>query len=140
MDQTLKVCNLTCSKTFVAANFTVPEGLEGKCEKCGDNCSTCEGTSPYSSCTTCINGYYYYASDKACSLDCPTGWYKNDSNPKTCVDKCSDNCKECSNYINNCTICNNITALKFLQNGVCKEECFPGFYPGTSNICTLCPG
>ena len=75
-----------------------------KCEKCDNNCKTCNHTSH--NCTSCINGKYI---DTVSEIH-------------TCKD-CSDKCQTCEIRGDNCLTCNQNSSFQFFFNYSCYKNC-----------------
>lgn len=108
------VSDLSCSSCICDACNDGYFLVADKCIKCDSKCSKCDGPDS-TQCLVCLSPYYLYQS--TCSLDCPSGFWKSDSD-LTCKN-CHFSCKSCEsgNLDNQCTDC--IDGFVFLS-GMCK--------------------
>ena len=108
------------------------------CEKCLDNCKTCDNNE---TCKSCYDNYFINKNGtcsecitsncKIYKLDgceceaCEEGYFLNDQQCK----KCNDTCKTCEGNENNCTICSKNSFMN--ENNIC-EKC--------DDTCKTCEG
>lgn len=90
--------------------------INGTCTKCLSPCNACLNET---TCTSCLNGTYYYYnstlnSTTRCWSLCPEGFY-GDSISNQCI-SCAFNCKTCANISTLCTSC---TGLYYLSGSTC---------------------
>jgi proprotein convertase subtilisin/kexin type 5 len=120
--QTGGSCAQCASNQFYQALPSPP-----RCTNCHAHCKTCSGPLE-TDCITCHNDIEYKdLNDNKCKGNCVLS-YKNTA-AETCH-PCSTNCLDCTTDANTCSECDQMGTNKFLQSGVCKSECDPGFYPG----------
>ena len=106
--------NSTCVKNCPSNYFKNSKNI---CEKCNENCLTCEETSK--TCTSCSPNFYLH--NNKCLNQCPksTSIHSNISN--ICLN-CDSNCKTCEENVSKCTSCN-FPLLLFNNKCIEKSQC-----------------
>ncbi|EAS02591.2 zinc finger lsd1 subclass family protein (macronuclear) [Tetrahymena thermophila SB210] len=95
------------------------------CDSCHPSCLTCDGGAD-TSCTSCLQNYYYYKNTKSCMRQCPFGSFIDLVN-KSCY-SCKDSCQTCENE-KGCLTCK---PGYFYENQQCVSVCSDGNYPDKS--------
>jgi hypothetical protein len=145
-DFTTNICS-GCSSNLVLSNNSC--GCSGdkilqqlySTYKCMNIIPNCINYIFFEGCSKCDTNYYIFCpsspciySETICVLDCPTGFYKDNSSTATCK-ACETNCGTCTNNTI-CTACINSTYLKAAD---CASSCGIGYYQDTiSKTCNQC--
>lgn len=100
-----------------------------KCLPCDNTCLTCENDPD--NCLTCasINGFDAFLENSECVINCPDGFYAEDSN-NTCT-ACADGCATCTGgTVNDCLNCDDHSAdgvyYKYIGETTCGSACPKG--------------
>ena len=88
------------------SNLTICElngyyGVGRVCTLCQQPCKTCSASA--SNCTTCLEGYIFFASLNQCLVSCPAGYYRSSATNK--CDLCSAECTTCVGSATYCFSC-----------------------------------
>lgn len=87
------------------------------CRRCPPNCKKCNNNS---ACRHCQDGYVYYAPNRSCEKQCPSGYYSSET---TCI-PCEFPCTTCSGTSLNCSSCSTGMALH-QKSQECRKCCNP---------------
>lgn len=130
-------CNQCANGSFVNANNDCVTDCEigytgnpvnGKCEKCEENCAKCIATKS-EVCEECKSGSYLL--EGKCIEDCPKGTFNNELK-RTC-----DPCKKACNACDSVDICNECSEGLILLEGKCIDNC-PEFFVRQNDQCVAC--
>jgi proprotein convertase subtilisin/kexin type 5 len=131
-------CNSTLSNQYFLSSgvcdkncpiYTYPNPVGWVCSLCISPCETC---TQFSSCSSCVNGYYLF--NQTCKNTCPFGYVGLN---RACTE-CTDSCLSCSGSTSNCLSCVSGTYLYNSSSSVCVSTCPFGLFP--NNITQSCTG
>ena len=106
--------NSTCVKNCPSNYFKNSKNI---CEKCNENCLTCEETSK--TCTSCSNNFYLH--NNKCLNQCPKSTSIQSNISNICLN-CDSNCKTCEENVSKCTSCN-FPLLLYNNKCIEKSQC-----------------
>lgn len=119
-------CSLTCP-----SGTTIPNNSTNTCDACSSQCLTCSGT--INTCVTCSGSAANYLG--TCVSVCPGTLVIYNGN----CSSCSTACGTCSINFDNCTSCNTSSALPYLYNRTCTNDCPVFYYESLADgLCKLC--
>jgi len=122
----------SCNNNYYLLNFECfeecPDGTyynndSFHCDRCHQDCNTCEGGGFYNNCTSCSPGPPYLL-DGVCLDSCPDELYYPNATTISC-ELCEDNCTTCASSTD-CTSCPDDFFLYIdpdTLTGDCLEEC-----------------
>ncbi|XP_051906934.1 proprotein convertase subtilisin/kexin type 5-like [Hippocampus zosterae] len=105
---------------------------DGECAPCHPSCESCSGKNK-NQCTKCTNGRFL-SPQQTCVTKCPPGSF-GDRLSGEC-EMCPAGCLDCVD-LKRCTRClSHSTAILFLQDGQCVQQCVRGYPVG--QVCRSC--
>ncbi|KAK5851566.1 hypothetical protein PBY51_023112 [Eleginops maclovinus] len=105
---------------------------DGACEDCHPSCESCSGEEK-NQCTTCAKGRFLTV-QQTCVSKCPGGFFAN--RLSGACEACPPGCVQCVDA-QHCSRCQSSrSALLFLQDGRCVQQCVRGYPAGP--VCRSC--